>query len=359
MGIVFRKFKRSFKKSVSLAVFAALVIVAFLFKDFILTQFNHVIAFYYVYQGDDAYKKAKLQDAIDNYNLALNLFPEHVKAQYNLGNIYAAYEDFNSAITCYNKALNVNPNYVSARINLGIILAQELVELDSAIDEYKKAINTKLMKINIPYIFNNSEWITQNTASAYYNLGLAYKAKSVMLNQEPNKARLFLEKAANSYRKSIQYISSSYDAHYNLALTDQLLGNYTEALEEYCRAITIDPLSYESHYNMALLLKQKMDYKESLSELEKAGLILDSRGDSFKTRYIYQVLSEISQRAIAAKENSYIHLAENIDNKPVKADTELTYINGKVVATEKLEKAIYENMKTCSVCNFITEEEKK
>jgi len=352
MNLISRKQKKFINKTFSFIVFVSIVVFAFLFKDFLILQWQHSLAFYYVYEGDRKYKQGKLQDAINSYDKALKLFPEHVKARYNLGNIYVTYEDFNRAAECYEKALDVYPDFLNARISLGIILSQELIDLDRAIEEYKKVVKTKPFVINIPFLFSNNHHINYSIAIAYYNLGLAYKSKSLLAGTSPALVRECLQNAVDNYKKSLKYVPDSYDTHYNLALTLHLLGNYNEAIEEYCKAIDLEPMNYEAHYNLAILLRQKMMYKESIEELQKAGLLLDANGDNSKTRYIYQVLSDVSQRdeGLSLK---YTHIPDQIEKEPSKQKYEIAYKNGKVVLEEKSEKSIIDDFKNCKVCSVI------
>ncbi|MDD3012189.1 MAG: tetratricopeptide repeat protein [Candidatus Gastranaerophilales bacterium] len=309
----------------------------------------HTAAFYYVWQADEEYKKGHFQEAIGKYNYAIKLFPEHYKANYNLGNIYVTYEDYNNAVSCYEKALIANPYYLNARINLGIVLSQQILDIDRAIVEYNKAINTNPFILNLPFVFNNKPSITHSKAIAYYNLGIAYKNKSLLYKSDSMEARDYLKQAAECYRNSIKIEPDSYESHYNLALTMQLLGVYLESLEEYCKSINLEPLDYKAHYNLAILLRQKFLYRESIKELEKAGLLLDVKGDYFKTAYIYQILNEVSQRVIAKRAISYEYETEKSGESPARS-YDITYVNGRVVPTEDLDKAITENMRTCSVC---------
>ena len=67
-----------------------------------------------------------MQEAINYYQAALKLFPEHYEAWLNLGNIYVAYEDYYSATQAYENAIMAKDNYTIARMNLGIITAEKL-----------------------------------------------------------------------------------------------------------------------------------------------------------------------------------------------------------------------------------------
>lgn len=350
--INFRKFKRFTRKTVSAIVLIFAVLLIVLFHKWVLLQMYHTAAFYHVWQADEEYKKGNFQKAISKYSYAVKLYPEHYKAHYNLGNIYVVYEDYNSAVICYNQAITANPNYLNARINLGIVLAQQILDIDRAIIEYKKAINSKPFILNIPFIFNNKPSVWHSKSIAYYNLGLAYKNKALLYKSGSPEARNYLKLAAQCYRNSLKIIPDSYESHYNLALTMQLLGVYTESLQEYCKSINLQPLDYEAHYNLAILLRQRFLYRESINELEKAGLLLDARGDYFKTAYIYQTLNEVSQRAIARRSTPQEFIADKLGESPAKS-YDITYVRGKVVPTEDLDKAIMDNMKTCSVCKTV------
>jgi tetratricopeptide (TPR) repeat protein len=368
-----------------------------LFSDKIYETAKHTIAFFYVYQGDQDYKKFEmsdksdlatmqdevaedvtddentLQSALENYEKALELYPEHVKAQYNLGNIYVAYEAYEMAAECYEKSLKISPDFFNARINLGIVLDRKLKDIDKGIEEYKKVEESKLPIINIPFIYDNKYHILHSKAIAYYNMGLALRDKAVLLGLNGVSARIFLQKAVESYKNSIEIEPNVYDSHYNLAIAYHLLQRKREATEQYCKAINLSPLNYEAHYNLAILLNDEGKYKDSVDALEKAGLLLDANGNTEKSKYIYYFLNEVSQRIIfknetlppqtpSSKEGGNKNLTEYqnnliLENAGWKKDQKeypwLVYENGKVKFDEKMEKAMLENMQTCNACKIV------
>lgn len=284
-------------KSTIILIIMATFLAGYFFRDQVSLYTRQLLAYYYVYKADQEYKKERFDNAIEGYSYALQLYPGHSKAQYNLGNIQAALEDYYSAMDSYEKTLNIQPNYINARINLGLILSEQLHDIDRAINEYTNAANSEPMLFKIPFIFDNSKKIKASRAVAYYNLGLAYRAKALLYSYDPLNERAYLFSAADSYRKSLEIQPDNYDARYNLALTLHLLKNYSEALQEYCKAIKLSPTNYDAHYNMALLLKQTGRYQDALTELEKAGLVLGIEGNAEKTLYIYQILSDVRQKA--------------------------------------------------------------
>ena len=106
-------------------------------------------------------------------------------------------------------------------------------------------------------------------------------------------------------------------------------------------------MSYEAHYNLAILLKHLNHYQEAREELQKAAeLITNSDGFSNRQSYIFDILTEVSRTVYEYdKENP---LVENISaSKPDPETLKITYINGKMVYSEELDKAIMKNFSTC------------
>ena len=238
-----------------LVIFAVLG-AKYLFPDFFNKQINKAKGIYYVYQGDKFLETQKWQKAIEQYKQALVFYPEHYSAWHNLGSIYVLYEDYDDALSAYSKAIKYNPKFIVARMNYGIVSAEKLGDFDSAIAQYDEIIKTKRKLMNIPWIFNNKRSTKYNKGYAYYNKGLAYKQKSLYTHKDDYLLRKrYLNEALEAYKSSIKILKKSYEAHYNLALTYHLLGNYREAGFGYCKAISISPMSYEAHYNLAILLK--------------------------------------------------------------------------------------------------------
>ncbi len=344
MNFIKNLFKKTATKVTAVIILVLLILSVFVFWGWYEKQINKVRGFYYVYQGDKAFKKGKLQKAVNNYNKGLKLYPEHAKARCNLGNIYVMYEDFYSAADSYEEALQHKPNFMICRMNLGIIEAEKLSNYDVAIQQYDRVIQTKPRIFQIPFIFSNWKSTKQNRAIASYNKGLAYRGKSIYVGEKTFISKQYLEKAKLAYKYTLKILKNSYDTHYNLALTNHLLGDYREAGLEYCKAINLEPMNYEAHYNLAILLKHLGHYKESLIEFEKAGMLLDARGDVTKTRYVYDVLNEVNQRL--ATEGEYEFLRTRTEGyQPVKEEVILH--NGLVVVDRHDDVQLRRFLKDC------------
>ena len=349
------------KKIIGIVILVGLIIFAYFNQPWCKKQINKVRGMYYVYQGDKQYRKYKTAVAIDKYKRALELYPEHYRAWYNLGNIYVVYEDYFAAVDAYEQAIKYKSNFTLARMNLGIVLAEELGDFDGAIKQYDAILKSKRSIFFIPFIFNNLRSTRINKGRAYYNRGLAYKQKAIYIADDfrhlsPN----FLSKAIESYKNALKYLKKDYDTTYNLALAYHLSDDFKKAGTNYCNAIDISPMSYEAHYNLAILLRQMKFYKASISELEKAALLLsEGHGDLSRTSYVFDILNEVSKLLqLYNIDNRYaVGVYNHVGNGPVDysemdgyADTSETssvIVNGKIIATDDLDKAIMKSFKSC------------
>ena len=341
-----RVFKNTTVKIFSFVLFIAFIASIFIFKDFYISQWNKALSFYFVYLGDNYYKKHKPQKAINSYVKALNLYPKHYRAQYNLANLYVVYEDYYSALDAYSKALQLRPDFTVARIDYAIVLSEATFNYDRAIEEYNLAIEKIPKWVYIPFIVDNKHSYKHNKGVAYYNQGLAWRGKSLLNGEDLFLSRRFLENAVNSYEKALKSLKT-YDVYYNLAIAHHLLRNPEYAGYYYCKAIEKEPMKYEAHYNLAILLKGMKRYADSIEEFKKAGLILDGKGNGNKTRYIYDVLNEVNQKYAVSEE--YENLKESLTEENSTGNSkEVTYVKGKMLVVDEFDGAMIKNFKTCA-----------
>lgn len=346
------KLKNFLKKLFNKTSIVILILLAafciFFYWGWFEKQFDKGLGMYYVNKGDKAYRKGDLQLAIDNYNKGLELYPEHYSASYNLGNIYVVYEDYYAAAQAYERAIELNPNFTMARMNLGVISTEELGDFDGAIKQYKAIIDKRGRLWFIPFVFNNTKSEKTNRGLAYYNMGVAYREKSLYDEGKGNSSRNLMN-AVHAYKNAERILKEDYDTLYNLGIAYHLLGDYQNAGLNYCKAIEIQPMDYEAHYNLAILLKHLRMYKESYGELEKATILVSNdKYSSNSASYIFDVLNDVSKSIII--NNGYDYLVEKVDNEP--SSNAVTYVNGKVVASDALDRAMLKNFKTCGTKDY-------
>lgn len=376
-------------KLIPIAIIFCVIAGYFLYKPWYERQWHKIKGVYYVYQGDKAYEKLSSPDAnvakeissvLKNYNLGLKEYPEHYQAHCNLANIYVTLEDYTSAVKHYNLALKYKPNYIECRMNLGILKAEEFLLYDEAISEYNKITKANIPKWhqwNIPFIYNNVDAIKGNKMNAYYNMGLAYRGKTLFVPTERLKYNQYLKDAVVAYNKAIDAYKkhfkknkkyNNYDALFNLALTHHYLGNVKEAGLNYCNAIEDSPKRYEAHLNLAILLDSLKYHKEAISEFEKAGLLIDE-GDYETLFYLNDLLNTAHKKNDIMKEKEALIALENAAQKEekkwydifIKKDKEekneqqnsefeeqtIMFKNGKAKIVEESQKSFDKRIKQC------------
>lgn len=343
--------KKFFSGLFTLLLILGIGFLCYTHLEFVNKQLDKLRGVYYVYKGDRELKKVKLQRAIDYYKRAVNLYPGHYGAWYNLGNIYVVYEDYYSAVDAYEEAFKHNPKMIIARMNYGIVSAEKLGDFDGAIAQYDEILKTKRHLLSIPFVYSNRKSYKVNKGLAYYNRGVAYKQKAIYLDYEYEFRRQVLLKALESYKEACKILKKDYDARYNLALSHHLLGNYREAGLTYCKAIELAPMNYEAHYNLAVLLRHLKYYKESLEELKKATTLISTSktGISSRQRYIFDVMNDVTRTILANTNNDLVEKMSD-DNSE---HTQITYVNGRMVYTDDLDKAIMKNFKVCGAKKLI------
>ena len=352
-------FKRRLRKFFSFLIFVAFVASIFVFPKWYKQQVNKVRGIYYVAQGDKYLRKAEFQKAIGLYKKGLEYYPGHYGAWLNLGNIYVAYEDFYSALDAYQEAIRHNKNYVIARMNFGIISAEKMGDFDSAIAQYKEIAGIRRKLVYIPFVFSNLKSYKTNMGLAYYNMGLAYRHKSIYSEGDWTRQQYYLHEAIKAYQEAVKYLKKDYDARYNLALSYHLNKDYNLAGLEYCRAIELAPMNYEAHYNLAILLQDMKKYKEAYEEMVKANTLIGSKdAGSERLRYVFDVMSDVTQQVLLDDEGrNFVKKKVEEEGPDLNLEAQITYVNGKVVATEELDEAILKNFSTCKARSVFIDED--
>ena len=348
-----RFFRKLFSKVTLVIFICVLALLAFFFWGWIEKQVSKAKGMYYIYKGDQAYAQDNMAKTLEFYEEGLKLFPEHYEAWFNLGNIYAVYEDYYSAVDAYEHAIQYNPKYVMARMNLGIVYSEDLGFFDEAIEQFDTITQIRLLKLWIPFVYSNVKSVKGNRGIAYYNKGVAYKQKAMYLPLEKRYlAYKYLGEAIEAYKKALKILKKNYDIYYNKAVAHHLRGEYREAGLEYCKAIKLEPMRYEAHYNLAVLLRSLHRYRDSVSELQKAAMLILEEPDSseLQSAYIFNLLNEVSRKFITSDE----YYTNKLTDEPT-TGISYTYVNGKIVPDEDFDKAIVENFKTCAGFEFFNE----
>jgi tetratricopeptide (TPR) repeat protein len=101
-------------------------------------------------------KRGMFNEARQEIETAINLYPNDARSYYNLGLVYHQKGNLEKAMENYNRSVTLNPDLMRAHYNLATLYAQQGA-MDLAIQHYVKVTE-----------------LDAEVIEAYYNLGLAY-----------------------------------------------------------------------------------------------------------------------------------------------------------------------------------------
>lgn len=132
----------------------------------------------YVWRGNACYNINEYNNAIADYEKAIEINSNYALAFYNRGFARVAKKDYSKAIEDYSKAISIDSEYASAYV-MKVSILRTIKKYNNAIADYNKAIEAD------PYY-----------ANAYYNRGLAKKENNVDLEGSKQDFEKYLELTA-------------------------------------------------------------------------------------------------------------------------------------------------------------------
>ena len=92
----------------------------------------------YLEQGNKHYNREEFEQAIADYNQAIQLNPKYAYAYNNRGIVYYNQGKYDLAIADYNQAIQLNPKYANAYYNRGLTYKAKR-NIEKAISDFEKA----------------------------------------------------------------------------------------------------------------------------------------------------------------------------------------------------------------------------
>ena len=195
----------------------------------------------------DLSKAGRNEEAIAEWEKALELNPESDKAHNNVGLLLVGAGKFQEAVAHFERTLKINPEYPAAHSNLGVALAGA-GKLDEAIAEFEKALA-----------------VDPDSAEAHNNLAQVLAGKGD------------LDQAIAHFGKALAVVpdSASIRANLSQALAAEgrafaRKGNLDEAMRQFQAALEARPDSAEVHNDLAVILVRKGSLDEAVAHFEKA-----------------------------------------------------------------------------------------
>jgi tetratricopeptide (TPR) repeat protein len=180
------------------------------------------------------------EDAIRQYQLALQIKPNYAEAHNNWGVALVQMNRVPEAIEHYEHALRIKPDYPEVNYNLGIALIRA-GRMTEAVRPWQSTLQAR-----------------PNDAEAHYNFG-------VVLGQLGKD-----QEAIGHWEAALRLKPDLAEAHFNLGVALVRLGRTQEAMDHWQEALRHKPDYPEAHYNLGISLEKAGKVQEAIKHWEQA-----------------------------------------------------------------------------------------
>ncbi len=225
-------------------------------------------------RGFDLFKNKKFNEAIAEFDVAIQIKPGFYQAYTNRGNAKLELHEFSEAIEDYTKAIGLkSPNIGSIYYNRGYTLYMK-GDYEKAITDLENAAKNKFINQKVYYY----------TGVCYYNLkkyqpSIAAYDKALQLN--PQYAYALndrgsakrqvgdLEGAVSDYLEAIR-VEQNAIFYNNLGSAYRKMKIYDEAIDAYETSVSLKPDYHIAYNNMGSTKYEIADYKGAIEAYNKA-----------------------------------------------------------------------------------------
>ena len=199
-------------------------------EEIFISEKNN-IDFIYFY-AHVLYSKKEFNFAIDLWNKAIDLNPNHKESLNGKGNALKRLEKYDLAIECFEKAIKAEPKFFDAYYNLANVYLK-LLNFEKSITYFKKAHNLK-----------------PNFIKALQGIGY-----SLMKNLE-------YENALEYFYKCLDKGDKNSEIYNYIGICLNKMGKYEESIEYYCESLKLNPNNLHSIDNLLNLFTYYNPKKE-------------------------------------------------------------------------------------------------
>ena len=207
-------------------------------------ELNPQAAAAYNNRGLAYYNLGNYEQAIKDCDMALQINPEEAEAYYNRGLVHADLDNYTEAIEDYYKAIELNRKYADG---LNPKLAEAYNDRGATYDnlgQYQRAIED----------YNEGIRLKPDDAYAYYNRGSAYSK----LGQD--------QRAIKDYDEAIRLKPDFAEFYVFRGGTYSILDQYQRAIEDYNEAIRLKPDYVDAYYNRGLAYANLGQYQRAIED---------------------------------------------------------------------------------------------
>jgi tetratricopeptide (TPR) repeat protein len=251
-------------------------------------------------RGGEYAEQGEYDEAIAEFQAAIELEPNNPDAHRNLGTAYGEQGKWEEAAAAYEKAIELDPDFGEAYGDL-VWPYVELGRLQEAIAAGEKGIE-----------------LAPNYAMAYNNLGVVYGAQGD------------LDRAVTLLRQAIQVDPDCADAHYNLGFAYESLGQAEEAIAEYQEAIRADADYTNAYENLGSVYARLGQLDEAIAWWKKTLEIEPDRASTHQNLGMAYAEQGKAEEAIVEFE-TYLQLQPNAPDRAA-VEEEIAKLKGQAAA---------------------------
>ena len=244
-------------------------------------------------RGNEYYNGGNVQQAMADYERAIEIFPFYSAPIFNEGVVYYKQGDYIKADYLYSQALKydtLSPVLTSLRFSILYNYAGEKM----ALNKYDEAV----------VLLKKAEKESPETSELYNNLGYAYFSSGKK------------DSALYAYSRAIELKPNSAFYYTNRGGTKYSIKDFKGALSDYGRALELDPNSAISWYNTGNTKIELNDFEGAISDLSTAIKMDTNWADAYYHRGVaYSRLNKQPEARENWAEARKLGSKENIDGQ--------------------------------------------
>jgi tetratricopeptide (TPR) repeat protein len=225
-------------------------------------------------RGDVLKDQGYFQEALTDYNRAIQINPKYTTALNNRASVYEKLNKYDLALDDYNRAILSDSTYFKAYNNRGLLYIK-LAQYDLALLDLNKAVklhaNFKEVYINRASVHVSRGEFVEAIADCDSALRIAPKDASTYCNRGIANMNLGNTYASISdFSNAIKYNPNLAIAYYNRALVYGRQNLMNDAIRDYSQAIFINNQYKEAYTNRANIYIQLKDWQKAKQDLQAA-----------------------------------------------------------------------------------------
>lgn len=247
--------------------------------------------------------KGDFESAIEDYNKLIELRPDNADGYCDRGIAYSRTGEFTRAIQDFNKAIQLKPNLADTYNGRGLTYHQ-MNEVDLALQDFNKAIE---LRPDFAKAYNNRALVYQDKGDADKTIEDTSKAIEFQPNLSHaynNRGNAYVRKGITSlaikdFNKAIHLNPELAEAYCNRGVAYENRGEFERAIEDYTKAIELQP-DYAVAYNNCGVVYNKMGRIElAIENFSKAIEINPKSANAYSGRgHAYAVKGEFDRAIV-------------------------------------------------------------